>query len=124
MARTSFADLVVDWEQLSVALAANKGDLPHLEALGTDLQALLEKARNLSILQDAQKAVVQQTTKEMTGAIDQGKLLATQLRAGVLSFYGSRSEKLTEFRMKPYRRRVRATKTKAPAPAPPSPQSS
>lgn len=124
MARTSFADLVVDWEQLSVALVANKADLPHLEALGIELQALLEKARNLSIQQDAQKAVVQQTTKEMMAAIDQGKLLATQLRAGVLSVYGSRSEKLVEFRMKPYRRRTRAAKPEAPARVPPSPQSS
>ncbi len=50
----------------------------------------------------------------MKGFIARGKDLATRLRTGVRSKYGNRSEKLTEFEVRPLRKR-KAPTTKAKA---------
>jgi hypothetical protein len=122
MARTSFADIVVDGEQLNASLAANAADLPHLEPQRLEMAALLVDIKTLSTRQDAEKAAVQQTTKEMTEKVTLVRQLSTRLRAGVMQFYGNKSEKLVEFGMKPFRKRLRTLKAakKPTAPLPPS----
>ncbi|HEX7183427.1 MAG TPA: hypothetical protein VF756_16460 [Thermoanaerobaculia bacterium] len=113
MARTSFADVVVDWDQLLAAWIANASDLPSLDPQRLELETLHREIRELGIKQDAQQAIVQQITQDINARIKRGRPLATQLRAGVTARYGTRSEKLVEFGMKPFRTRVRKANASA-----------
>jgi len=124
MPRTSYADVVTDWEQLGSSLATNVTDLPNLEAYRVELVGLLERFRALTVQQGIHKANFQQASKDLQEVIARGRKLATFLRAGIKHRYGNRSEKLVEFRVQPLRsrKRVRVEEPEEPKPAPePSP---
>src|SRR4051794_40195073 len=118
MPRKSHADFVTHFENLTTSVAANKDDLAHLQDLSTQLATEMAGAKAALVRQSTQKAEVQQTTQDLQGFIARGKDLATRLRTGVRSKYGNRSEKLTEFEVRPLRKRKAAT-TKAKATAEP-----
>lgn len=109
MARASHADLVTHFENLTTSVAANKDDLAHLQDLGTQLAVETAGAKAALVRQSTQRAEAQQTTQDLQGFIARGKDLATRLRTGVRSKYGNRSEKLTEFEVRPLRKRKAAT---------------
>ena len=119
MPRTSHADLVTHFENLTASVVANKDDLAHLQDLGTQLAVETAGAKAALVRQSTQKAEVQQTTQDLQGFITRGKDLATRLRTGVRSKYGNRSEKLTEFEVRPLRKRKAATTKAKPAEEPP-----
>lgn len=110
MPKTSFADMLLDWEKLTSACQANAADLPGLEAMQKELEALLAETIALGKQQDAQKAAVQQTTKEINDRLLRGRLLATRVRNGAKLHYGTRTEKVIEFGIRPFRKRVRLPK--------------
>ena len=112
MPRKSHADLVTHFENLTTSVAANKDDLPHVQDMSTQIGAETAGAKAALVRQSTQKAEVQQTTQDLQGFITRGTDLATRLRTGVRSKYGNRSEKLTEFEVRPLRKRKTATKTK------------
>jgi len=114
MPGTSHADLVTHFENLTTSVAANKDDLAHLQDLSTQLAAEMAGAKAALVRQSTQRAEAQQTTQDLRGFIARGKDLATRLRTGVRSKYGNRSEKLTEFEVRPLRKR-KAVTTKAKA---------
>lgn len=120
MPGTSFADTVVEWEQLLAAWIANASELPNLDPQRLELETLLRELRQLGVQQDAQQAVAQETTKNIKERIKRGRPIATQLRAGVTARYGTRSEKLVEFGMKPFRTRVRKADAAKKSPKPTS----
>lgn len=109
MPGTSFADTVVDWDKLLAAWIANLSDLPNMDPQRLELETLHREIRELSIKRDAQQAAVQQISQDIKARVKRGRPIATQLRAGVTARYGTRSEKLVEFSMKPFRTRVRKT---------------
>ena len=106
---TSHADLVTHFENLATSVAANKDDLPHLQDLSAQLAVETAGAKAAFVRKSTQKAEVQQTTQDLKGFIARGTDLAIRLRTGVRSKYGNRSEKLTEFEVKPLRKRKAAT---------------
>jgi hypothetical protein len=111
---TSHADLVTSFETLTTSVAANKEDLQHLQDLSTQLGAETAGAKAAIVRKSTQKAEVQQTTQDLKGFIARGQDLATRLRTGVRSKYGNRNEKLTEFNLRPLRKRKTvSTKKKA-----------
>jgi hypothetical protein len=120
MARTSHADLVTHFENLTTSVAANKDDLAHLQDLGTQLAVETAGAKAALVRQSTQRAEAQQTTQDLQGFIARGKDLATRLRTGVRSKYGNRSEKLTEFEVRPLRKRKAPTTKAKTAEAPPN----
>jgi hypothetical protein len=71
---------------------------------------------------------LQETTRQLEKKMAEGRAHVLRLRAGVTSLYGNRSEKLTEFGMRPLRRRSRARGVEAPeaggTQVPPDPGSS
>ncbi len=124
MPNTSFADVVTEWEKLLTAVTANQADLQHLEVYRAELEVELGKAKIANSRQSALQAEVQQMTRDVEAAIATGRDLATRIRTGVRSKYGGRSEKLTEFGLRPFRKRVRVLKVKSAQPVPiPPPQS-
>lgn len=108
MARTSKSDVQYDWEHLGAAYASNAADLVGLDPLAGELNLLLTEVRALTKQQAAQRAAVQQTTLEINEKVTRGRLLATRLRHGVKAFYGTRTEKVLEFGVRPFRKPQRA----------------
>lgn len=113
MARTSLADVIKQWKQLLATVAANKADLPALEEYRVQLETEVTGAEEESVRQATLQAEVQQSTRNLEGFRKRGQEAAVRIRSGIRSKYGLRSEKLTEFGMRPQRRR-KASKEKPP----------
>ena len=103
---TSLADFLQDWELLLAALDQNLEDLPQLEIARTKLNGLLEQARILVPQQAAQAAAKQSTSEQIEAVLTSGRKVATVIRFTVKEHYGSRNQKLTEFRIPPFRSRT------------------
>ena len=122
MASFTFSKTVTDWELLINAVAANSEDLESLEPVRVELAAVLQLAMELGAQQDRIQSESQQTSRVIEEALRRGDALAARLRAGVRARYGYKSEKLTEFQLRPFRRRSRGEEPppqpEAPAPDP------
>jgi hypothetical protein len=111
---TSLADHLQDWETLLAAVNQNAGDLPQLEITRDKLNALLEQARSLLPVQAAQAAAKQSTSQMLEAVLTNGRKVATVIRFTVKEHYGNRSEKLAEFRIRPFRSRTSPPELPAP----------
>lgn len=110
MPRNSRAEFIVRGKNLSAAYTANAAELPGLDGLHRELSTVLTELTDLGIQQEAQTAAVQQTTLEINERLARGKLLVTRLRNGVKSHYGTRTEKVIAFGIRPFRKPVREPK--------------
>jgi hypothetical protein len=110
MPKNSRAEFIVDASNLNAALTANAQELPNIAPLHQELITVVTELQDLGILQDAQTAAVQQTSQAIKERMTRGKILVTRLRQGVKSHYGTRTEKVIEFGVRPYRKAVRAPK--------------
>jgi hypothetical protein len=92
-------------QKLSAALAANNGDLQHLQGSITQLATMLTQAQEASKQQAALAAGKQEASKQLKTFLTEGERLATMLQMAVKQHYGIRSEKLAEFGLQPFRGR-------------------
>ncbi|HSN89563.1 MAG TPA: hypothetical protein VL025_22565 [Thermoanaerobaculia bacterium] len=116
------ADIFTEAERMFGALDANVADLAHLQGSREKLGSQLELAREVFRLQSAHTAGKQEASQQLKQImLDLGKLVSF-LRHGVKEHYGTRSEKLVDFGLTPYRSQPRRVETAPPAPpAPPAP---
>lgn len=115
------ADIVKEGRRLIGALAANEVDLPHMELPRQRLQGLVDAVDELIIRQGALTAEKQDVTRQLQGAVLSGRALIAFVRKGVQELYGTRSEKLAEFGLQPFRGRPRRELTPVLPPTPPTP---
>jgi hypothetical protein len=121
MARTNLSNVTNNFTHILVALDANDADFVHMAGERQELGTLLPEIIELNATQAALNARSQQTTKDLNEKVDRGLLLFTRLRSAVKAKYGTRSEKLTEFRLRPLtRRRAAPAKVKKETPAAPA----
>jgi len=124
MAKQAFAAETKDWGQLSNTVDTNKTDLAHLAAQSARLAVVADGAKSTKLRQEAFKAEVQQTTRDLETFMKEGREIATRLRNGIRTQYGLKGEKLTEFGLKPRRKpQKKATPgpVAQPTPVPPTP---
>ena len=121
---TTDAGVVGSLQRLESKLAANSADLPHLEAPRAQLRAMLARFEELSKQQSAMRAGKQEASKEIRTIITEGQRLGNGMRRMVQIHYGTRSEKLAEFDLQPFRgRKVKAPAPETPGTPAPTPQS-
>lgn len=120
---TKYSDHLQDWSSLLAAMLENEETLAYLLVPRDQLQSLLDEARGLTALQAAQAAAKQQTSRRIQELVDAGSKLATSLRVAIKVHYGKRSEKLTEFHMRPFRG-LKRTEATPPGPEAPAPETS
>ena len=124
MARASLPTITTRFQQALAAIDANSTDFPHVEAERQELRTLVPEIIDLSASQAALYARSQQTTKDLKEKVDRGLVLFAQLRNAVKAKYTTRSEKLTEFHLRPLTRRRSAAKVeKKEEETPPAPDS-
>jgi hypothetical protein len=109
--KTSFADTVVDLEQLITSMSSNTTLVPGAEKFRAPLEELLAKLKTLSSAQKTLRADKQQRSRDLKDTLREGRRLASDVRAVIRGEVGIRSEKLVEFGIAPLRPRVRRTKT-------------
>jgi hypothetical protein len=104
-------------------VAANSGELEHLQGVASRLEATLLAAEEAAQQQAVFTAGKQESSQRLAGLMDTGDRLDTLLRKGLQQHYGIGSEKLAEFGLQPYRGRTRKVATPPPvedAKTPPS----
>jgi hypothetical protein len=106
-ARTSYAVVLGERYQITKSLEANASQMPHLEAPRLRLHQMLDELRELLAEQDRLQARKQEVTRRIHALEEQSGKLAVFLRVGVKEHYGTRSEKLAEFGLQPFRGRRR-----------------
>jgi hypothetical protein len=108
------------WQRLLTSMEANAQDFKSLEAYRTQLQGMLDAARQAAKEQTSMAAAKQDATQRLNDLLVVGRKLATFLRGGVKQRYGDKSEKLVEFDLAPARPKAKTPEPgKPPAPAPP-----
>ena len=113
-----------DWQQLNTSVAASSSELPHLEATRQIFAGALTKLEAIFAEQAAMTARKQELAKQLRDLLPEVQRLSTVLRKAVAVHYGPRSEKLSEFRIQPFRGRTPKAKSEEPelpeAPNPPA----
>lgn len=115
----SQADVLTEAARILSAMQANSLDLAHLEGSRDKLESHLELARELARQQASFAASKQEATRQLQQTLKGLEKLVIFLRYGVKEHYGTRSEKLVDFGLTPYRGRPRRVETPLAPPAPP-----
>jgi septum formation inhibitor MinC len=108
--------------RFSAALTANSSELAHLEGMRARFEKLVSDAQAIAQQQAALVASKQEASKQMQNLLSEGLRAATGIERMLLEFYGSRSEKLAEFGLQPFRGRPRRSKEKPETPEPSPPE--
>ncbi|HEX3527034.1 MAG TPA: hypothetical protein VH988_08210 [Thermoanaerobaculia bacterium] len=116
----SFGEVVNHWGVLAAGLKANATDIPHLDGHRVQIETIFTQAQALLSEQKIQTASKQDLTRQIEVLLDQGTKIASFLRHGVKQHYGTRSEKLVEFDLAPFRGKTPAVKPPAPEIKPPA----
>ena len=112
--QTRQAGLFGDWQQLNTAVEINAADLANLGGTRERFNLVLTRMSDVFTQQAALAASKQEMSRQLKDLFAEGQRLATILRKGVAVHYGPRSEKLTEFKMQPFRGRTRKPKPEEP----------
>ena len=126
--RTRFArqaDRFKIWRQAAASAAANASEVPQAELTRGSLDQVIVEVDKILIEQSALRASKQLSSQRLQTLVDQGDKLTTVLKVIVKQHYGSGSDKLVEFGIKPLRTRPKATvePPATPTPAPGTPVS-
>src|SRR5262245_3857812 len=108
------------WEQVAAAQQDNAEQLPSMESYREKLLELLERARSLTNGHHTLTASKQEVSKNLQETLRQGQKLVDLMRTAAVERYGSDSDKLVAFGVKPFRGRTRKPKAPdSPSPTPP-----
>jgi len=103
MPKATYAVTLKKMELRSKALAANSGDLPHLELPRGQLDTMTTELKELSAQQASLTAGKQDASKRLAGLAREARKMLTFLDAGIKQHYGNQAEKLVEFGVQPFR---------------------
>jgi hypothetical protein len=122
----AFADVLRAWESMLNAVADHPAELATVEPHRAALATSLDKAKQAKNLQESHGAGKQATTQSLQEIVVEGKDQAIRLRNAIRAELGPTTELLTQFGMRPLRRRPlrhKTTPTDTPTPPPaPAPQ--
>ena len=118
MPKVALADTLQDWEGLLAAAAEKGAGVPGLENRLAELQAALERVRELDARRQRLQAESQLATQDLVATRRDGDDLTIAIRGMLLAAFGPRWMGLVQFGIhpRPVRRRSTAAR-KAPAPS-------
>lgn len=123
MPKSSFADIIRDWEALLRAVDDHAEQLPDAQRHRDALKQHLEETLTLKARQALARATRQKNTQNLRAMVEKGKELAQRLRSVVKANIGPTDELLVNFEIAPQRKRGRRPEKPAeeepqPTPAP------
>lgn len=110
MPKTALADTLEEWDSLLAAL--NNPELleiPHMRELRDALEAMIRNTRALAAEQANLEGRRQAVTQQLRITRGHGQDLVIKVRATLRGHFGHRFEGLVRYRIRPVRRRSRAT---------------
>ena len=118
-----YSDKTTRWEQLLTSIAANAQELEAaITAEREELEQTLAEAKQLDAQQDLLRAQSAETTRKRQEVDRKGEELRRRLAGIIKGKYGTRSNKLKEFGIEPFkpasRRKPEPETPEAPEPAP------
>lgn len=120
MPKTSYADVITEWERLLSAVDDHTAKLAGSQAQRQALAAHVDELKSVKARQVAATATRQECTRLMETMVVEGKVLAIQLRGSVKAHIDPRSELLVQFGMAPQRPKGRRAKPATAARAAPN----
>ena len=122
----SLAARISRWELLERTVAPLVGEMPHLASAHAELQRMIAEAKELEVQFEQKRAASRGLRKQRVALFGQGDELRTRITAALQFEHGFKSDRLSEFGIKP-RRTGRPQKPEAkpepePPPTLPSPQ--
>ena len=115
----AYLNTINGWIKVLAALVAHAAELPYLAEPSSRLENLLQQANSLSAEYSALTANKQEVGQRLQQVLREGDALAALLRNGARERFGTRSEKLVQFGLKPFRGRRLPV---APTPEEPDPE--
>jgi len=115
----SFADVVLDWDNLLAACKDNGEALQMAEPQRAEMERINNLVRDLKDRQESLTAERQEVTQKLKDAVKDGREASRRLRGAVKANLGTRTERLVQFRVAPNRPRG-PRKAKAPVLPPPA----
>lgn len=97
-----------DLQRLSRALAENADELQLMGGAITELESVVQRAKEAAQRQAALTASRMEATEEFQRLLREGSRLGTSVRQQLKYLYGIGSNKLVEFGMQPYRGRKKS----------------
>jgi len=116
---TTYSGILGGLGRFKTAMDANIAELEHLAPSNGRFGNRLSQAQGLAFDQAAAIAAKQERSQELKVIVDDLKLQATVLRKAVRQYYGTRSEKLKEFGLQPFRGRKVSGRTQPDEPPTP-----
>jgi hypothetical protein len=104
MPKNSMAGVQAEWEKLLAGVEANRSELAHVEVFSAQLDAQLNDLRAELARRSAMQADVLQSSRTIQESLRTGRDLARRIGYSLKARYGSRSDKLVEFGLKPPRK--------------------
>jgi hypothetical protein len=120
---TTYSGVMGGLGRLSSALTANAAELAHLDGARLRLAKIVTDVEGIAQQQAAFTASKQEASKQLQKLLVEGQRLASGMTKFLQEHYGTRSEKLAEFGLQPFRgRKPRTPKSPTPSgPPPPAP---
>ncbi|HEX4963449.1 MAG TPA: hypothetical protein VF173_21645 [Thermoanaerobaculia bacterium] len=113
---THEGEIFRSWEGSLNACQAQAAQLPHVEPLRTELQEILDQARQVKAEQEEAEAKRQGLTQQLAELIERGREVDRRLRGYAKSQLGTKNELLVQFGAAPIRHRSRKSEPGTPAP--------
>lgn len=107
MHKASFAKNTARWSHLATTVESHAEELPHLQPDRQELVEALAAAQEAKHRQLALRAAAAQATRDQEAAMERASQAAARIHSGVVSAYGTKSEMLGKFGLRPWRPRKR-----------------
>jgi hypothetical protein len=116
---TTYSAVIGGLGRFSSALTANAADLAHLDGARLHLAKIVTDAEGIAQQQAALTASKQEASKQLQKLLVEGQRVASGMTKFLQEHYGTRSEKLAELGLQPFRGRKPRT-PKSPPPSEPT----
>ena len=107
MHKASFAKNTAKWNHLATTVESHVEELPHLQGDRVELLDALAAAQEAKHRQLVLRSAAAQATRDQEAAMERAAQAAARIHSGVVSTYGTRSEMLGKFGLRPWRPRKR-----------------
>ncbi|HEX9945505.1 MAG TPA: hypothetical protein VGG03_26120 [Thermoanaerobaculia bacterium] len=121
--KRTFGDKISNWKVTGTNMAPHLQEMPHLQAIHTELQAVIAEAEAHDAEQETARGRLRELTAKRREIERRGERLRARVAAHLKGTFGYTSEQLIQFGLNPLktvgRKRPERKKKSAEAPAPP-----
>jgi hypothetical protein len=115
----TFAKKVTEWELLSANLKPHLTEMPYLQDIVTQLDALIAGAKDMDNQQEVARGQLSDLVHKRQDAEKQGDTLRSRAASHLKGSFGFTSDDLVKFGIRPRKTGPRGPRKSKPAPQPP-----